>query len=123
MPGLIPEQCDLQTAAFHGFATGDGREQPAKRATERLWEMGFVLSLGLIAVGAVLRWAVTTEADGIDIGTVGLILLIIGMVGFVLAAIAWAGWWSWREWGRPAAPRRTVVRRRDEVVERRPPDV
>lgn len=86
--------------------------------------MGFILSLALIAAGAILRWAVTTRAQGIDLATVGLILLIVGLVGFVLAAIEWAGWWSWREWVRPAArPARTVVRRRDEVVERRPPEV
>ena len=84
--------------------------------------MGFVLSLGLIAIGAVLRWAVTTTADGIDIATVGVILLIIGLVGFVLSAIEWAGWWSWRGSRRTTTrPVRTTVRR-DEIVERRPPE-
>jgi hypothetical protein len=38
----------------------------------------------LVAVGAILRFAVTAEADGISVATVGLILLIVGAVGVVI---------------------------------------
>jgi len=41
-------------------------------------------SLFLIAVGAILYFAVTTSLAGIDIATVGLILMIIGVLGLVL---------------------------------------
>ncbi|MGH7701487.1 MAG: DUF6458 family protein [Gemmatimonadales bacterium] len=78
--------------------------------------MGFVLSLLLIAVGAILRWAVTAAADGINLDVVGLILIVIGLVGFLLATIEWLGWWSWRESRRPVATQR-VVRRREETVD------
>jgi hypothetical protein len=44
--------------------------------------LGF--SLFLIAVGAILRFAVTATVAGIDIQTVGLILMIVGAVGFVV---------------------------------------
>jgi hypothetical protein len=41
-------------------------------------------SLFLIAVGAILRYAVEDKWDAVDIPTVGLILMIVGAVGFVL---------------------------------------
>jgi hypothetical protein len=44
-------------------------------------------SLFLIAVGAILYFAVTATLAGIDIQTVGLILMIIGVIGFVLTLV------------------------------------
>jgi preprotein translocase subunit Sss1 len=36
------------------------------------------------AAGAILRFAVTAEVDGLSLPTVGLILLIVGGIGFVV---------------------------------------
>ena len=44
-------------------------------------------SLFLIAVGAILHFAVTAELAGIDIQVVGTILMIVGVIGFVLGLI------------------------------------
>lgn len=41
-------------------------------------------SLFLIALGAILYWAVSVEGEGFDINMIGLILLIVGAVGLVL---------------------------------------
>jgi uncharacterized membrane protein YfcA len=41
-------------------------------------------SLFLIAVGAILRYAVQDTLKAVDIPTVGLILMIVGAVGLVL---------------------------------------
>jgi hypothetical protein len=41
-------------------------------------------SLFLIAVGAILRYAVETTVAGIDIQTAGLILIIIGVIGLAI---------------------------------------
>jgi hypothetical protein len=41
-------------------------------------------SLFLIAVGAILRYAVTAHVQGVDIGTVGVILMVVGVVGLIL---------------------------------------
>ncbi len=41
-------------------------------------------SLFLIAVGAILRYAVQDNWKAVDIPTVGLILMIVGAVGFIL---------------------------------------
>jgi hypothetical protein len=71
--------------------------------------MTFGTSIFLIAVGAILRYAVTATVSGIDITTVGLILMIVGIAGLVLSFLYMLAW----------APRRGRVVR-DRVVEREP---
>jgi cation transporter-like permease len=44
-------------------------------------------SIVLIAVGAVLRYAVTAHVSGIDIQTVGTILLLVGVLGLILSLL------------------------------------
>jgi len=83
--------------------------------------MGIGVSLILIAVGAILTWAVETSVSGLDITAVGVILMIVGLVGFVLSLAFWSTWWG------PGYFRRTVVsgpdrRRRQVVVEDAPAD-
>jgi Flp pilus assembly protein protease CpaA len=41
-------------------------------------------SLFLIAVGAILRYAVTAHVSGVNLHTTGLILMIVGIVGLVI---------------------------------------
>ena len=41
-------------------------------------------SLFLIAVGAILRFAIDDSIEGIDLSTVGLILIIVGVLGLIL---------------------------------------
>jgi hypothetical protein len=94
--------------------------------------MGISVSILLIAVGAILTWAVTAEAEGIDLNTVGVILLIVGILGLVLSMIFWSSWGGFQrrttyvEGGparRTAAPRRreTTVVEEDEVAPGPPP--
>lgn len=47
--------------------------------------MGLGTSLFLIAVGAILRFAVTVNGHGFNIHTIGLILLIVGIVGLIIS--------------------------------------
>ena len=47
-------------------------------------------SLFLIAVGAILNFAVTAEVAGVDLQTVGVILMITGGVGLVLGFVMMA---------------------------------
>jgi hypothetical protein len=46
---------------------------------------GIGFGIFLVAVGAILRYAVTAEVAGLDIGTVGVILMIAGAVLFLLS--------------------------------------
>lgn len=52
-------------------------------------------SLLLIAVGAVLKWAVTAHVTGFDIQTAGTIVFIVGLIGLPLALL-YSFWWSQR---------------------------
>jgi hypothetical protein len=54
--------------------------------------MGIGTSLLLIAVGAILRFAVTDSISGISLSTVGLILLIVGIVGLVISLFMTQMW-------------------------------
>jgi uncharacterized protein involved in exopolysaccharide biosynthesis len=44
-------------------------------------------SIFLIAVGAIIRYAVTFQVSGVSRPTIGLILIIAGIVGLVLSLI------------------------------------
>lgn len=52
---------------------------------------GLTVGLILIAVGAILVWAVTGEAEGVNIDAIGWILMIVGAAAALLSAIFWAG--------------------------------
>jgi len=54
--------------------------------------MGIGVSLILIAVGAVLTWAVEASVSGVDINAVGVILMIVGAVGLLLSLMFWSSW-------------------------------
>jgi hypothetical protein len=55
-------------------------------------EMGIAASLALIAIGAILTWAVQATVSGVDLDAVGVILMIIGGVGFLLSLFFWSTW-------------------------------
>ena len=42
-------------------------------------------SIFLIAVGAILRYAVTATVAGIDVQTAGLILMVVGVIGLLIS--------------------------------------
>jgi Domain of unknown function (DUF6458) len=54
--------------------------------------VGIGVSLILIAVGAILTWAVNTEVSGIEIQTIGVILMIVGIAGALLSLVFWSSW-------------------------------
>ena len=47
--------------------------------------MGIGTSLFLIAVGAILYFAVNADVSGLEISTVGLILMVCGALGLVIS--------------------------------------
>ncbi len=65
---------------------------------------GIGISLFMMAIGAIMIWAITVDAEGIDLNVVGAILLIAGAVGFI-ATLAMT-----------ASPSKTIVERDREVV-------
>jgi Domain of unknown function (DUF6458) len=76
--------------------------------------MGAVVSLILIAVGAILAFAVTAQASGVDLDTVGVILMIVGAVGLVLSLVFWSSL------GGYGIARRDTTYVREDPYDRRP---
>jgi hypothetical protein len=63
--------------------------------------MGLGVGIFLIAVGAVLTFAVHANASGVNIHTVGWILMGVGAAGVLLSLMFWSTWagpgyWSGR---------------------------
>jgi len=54
--------------------------------------MGIGVSLILIAVGAILTWAVSADVSGIDLTTIGVILMVVGIAGALLSLVFWSSW-------------------------------
>jgi len=51
--------------------------------------MGIGVSIFLIAVGAILAFAVDAEVSGLDIAVVGFILIGAGVIGLLLTMFLW----------------------------------
>ncbi len=58
--------------------------------------MGIGVSLILIAVGAVLAFAVHITGHGFNLHTIGIILLVVGAIGALLSMIFWSSWGGFR---------------------------
>ena len=54
--------------------------------------MGLGVSIFLIALGAILTWAVNASVSGLELTTIGVILMIVGVIGLVLSMIFWSSW-------------------------------
>jgi len=68
--------------------------------------MGIGTSIFLIAVGAILYFAVNASISGLEIQTIGLILMVVGVVGLVISLFFMSS-------ARRGGTERTVVRDRE----------
>jgi hypothetical protein len=66
--------------------------------------MGIGVSIFLLALGAILAFAVDVQANGIDINTVGVILMVVGAIGLATSFL------FWDRMGFGSSSRRTVTR-------------
>jgi hypothetical protein len=71
--------------------------------------MGIGTSIFLLAVGAILTYAVDVDTEGVNLDTIGVILMIVGIIGILLSLLFWN---SWGGFGR----RDVVVQDRDYVT-------
>ncbi|MBO0691716.1 MAG: hypothetical protein J2P58_02355 [Acidimicrobiaceae bacterium] len=68
--------------------------------------MGLGTSIFLIALGAILKWAVVVpNSHGINVNRIGLIIFIVGIVGLVVSMFFWSSWGGFGGYRR-----RTVTR-------------
>lgn len=47
--------------------------------------MGIGTSILLIAVGAILKFAVTADISGLELSTIGVILMVVGVIGLLIS--------------------------------------
>ena len=73
--------------------------------------MGIGVSVFLIAVGAILTFALEVDAEGINLNTVGIILMIVGILGLLASMLFWSSFAPFRRETRE----REVVRDRDVI--------
>jgi hypothetical protein len=69
--------------------------------------MGIGVSVFLIAVGAILNFAITWTAEGVNLNTVGVILMIVGAIGLLMSMLFWS---SFAPFGAGAPRHETYVR-------------
>src|SRR5947207_2689239 len=68
-----------RTDATHRFGS--------RRTVGRPGSMGIGTSIFLIAVGAILKFAVTATVSGVELATVGVILMVVGILGLVISLV------------------------------------
>ena len=68
------------------------------------------VSIFLIALGAILYFAVNVSLGAVDIRTIGLILMVVGIIGLIISFL-YARMWA----PRRAVPDREVVRERERL--------
>jgi hypothetical protein len=68
--------------------------------------MGIGTSLFLIAVGAILYFAVDANVSGLEISTIGIILMVVGVIGLIISLFFLSS-------ARRAPAERTVYRDRE----------
>jgi len=68
--------------------------------------MGIGASILLIAIGAILTFALNVQVGFLDLDVVGWVLMLAGVVGLILTTVIWA------------PRRRRSVTTRDDVVDR-----
>jgi hypothetical protein len=93
--------------------------------------MGILLSLIVMAVGAILTWGINSSSSSVNLDVIGVILMVVGFVLFLISLVLWRTWWGAGFWGWGPEPyeggavvrRRTYrpARRRATYVEEEPP--
>src|ERR1044072_5430059 len=94
--GELPVHCACQSR-HSAYARASSAVPPLRqiRSYKEDVAMGIGVAIFLIAVGAILRFAVQVTTDGLDIHMVGNILMIVGVIGALLSMLFWSSWGGW----------------------------
>jgi len=72
--------------------------------------MGYGVSIFLLAVGAILTWAVNVSVEGLDLEVIGVILMVVGAIGLLFSLLFWSSI-AERRRGGTVVERGTVIER------------
>lgn len=78
------------------------------------------VSVFLIAAGAILRFALETSVEGIDLAMAGVILMVVGGIGLLVSLMFWSSFSPSR---RRADVASSEVVRETETVSTREPEI
>ena len=62
--------------------------------------MGIGISVFLLAVGAILTFAINVTAQGVNLDTVGVILMVVGALGLLMSMLFWSSFAPFAAGGR-----------------------
>jgi hypothetical protein len=71
--------------------------------------MGLGTSLVLVAIGAILEFAIRVSTPGFNIHTVGMVLMVVGVLGLLVSLVFWNSWGGFGNGAARAGTRRRVV--------------
>lgn len=71
--------------------------------------MGIGVSVFLLAVGAILRFAVEVHTQGVNLHTIGVILMVVGLIGLTISALFWSSFAPFGTRDREVVTEREVV--------------
>jgi len=71
--------------------------------------MGIGVSLLLLAIGAILTFAIEVSTQGFNINTIGVILMIVGGIGLLFSLFFWGSWGPDRREDRVVTREREVL--------------
>jgi hypothetical protein len=71
--------------------------------------MGIGVSIFLLAVGAILAFAVEVTAEGVNLDTIGVILMVVGGIGLLFSLLFWSSFSPYRREERVVTREREVV--------------
>ena len=74
--------------------------------------MGIGTGIFLIAIGAIMRYAISVQAEGFNLHTIGVILMVAGAATALLSMVFWNSWGGFNRGDRTTV----VTERRDTVV-------
>ena len=71
--------------------------------------MGIGVSLLLLAIGAILDFAVNVNTEGFNLNTIGVILMVVGGIGLLFSLFFWGSWGPNRREERVVTREREVL--------------
>ena len=77
--------------------------------------MGIGVSVFLLAVGAILAFALDITVSGINLDTVGIILMVVGAIGLLFSMLFWSSFAPGRRTRDDVVVQDRVVRDREVI--------